>query len=82
MTLTTITADAAATDLEGLLQAAAESHEPVSIVGEGARAVLVGEDLWRAIGESMFLLAVPGMRESIQEGMRAAGEDCAETLDW
>lgn len=82
MTMTTITATDAAADLEGLLQAAAESHEPVSIVGDGARAVLVCEDLWRAIRESMFLLAVPGMRESVREGMDTAVEDCAETLCW
>lgn len=64
------------------MDAAAESHEPVVITGRRTRAVLVSEEDWRAIQETLFLLSVPRMRESIREGMEATIEDCSEDLDW
>ena len=62
--------------------AAAESHEPVVITGKRTRAVLVAEEDWKAMQETLFLLSVPDMRESIREGMATPVEDCSETLDW
>ena len=62
--------------------AAAESHEAVVITGKRTRAVLVSEEDWRAMQETLFLLSVPDMRESIREGMETPVEDCSETLDW
>lgn len=53
-----------------------------SIDDKGARTVLVSEDDWRTIQETLFLLSVPGMRESIRDGMEASVEDCSETLSW
>ena len=78
----TIEATEARARLHGLMNTAAESHEPLLIVGKTARCVLVSEYDWRAIQEALFLLSVPGMRESIREGMEAAVEDCDEVLDW
>ncbi len=80
--MTTITATEARANLYRLMDAAAESHEPVLITGKRTRAVLVPEEDWRAIQETLFLLAVPGMRESIREGMETGIEDCSEGLDW
>lgn len=80
--MTTITATEARANLYRLMDAAAESHEPVVITGKRTRAVLVSEEDWRAIQETLFLISVPGMRESVQEGMQATVEDCSETLDW
>ena len=80
--MTTITATEARSKLYRLMDFAAESHEPVVITGKRSRAVLVCEDDWRAIQETLFLLSVPGMRESIREGMEASVEDCREALDW
>ena len=78
----TVTAAEARSNLHRLMDFAAESHEPVVITGKRSRAVLVSEDDWRAIQETLFLLSVPGMRESIREGMEASVEDCSETLSW
>ena len=61
---------------------AAESHEPVVITGKRTSAVLISEDDWRDIQETLFLLSVPGMRESIREGMQATVEDCSGVPDW
>ncbi len=80
--MTTITATEARANLYRLMDAAAESHEPVVITGKRTRAVLVSEEDWRAIQETLFLISVPGMRESIREGMETPVEDCSEDLDW
>ena len=80
--MTTITATEARLKLHRLIEFAAESHEPVMITGKRNRAVLVSEEDWRTIQETLLLLSIPCMRESIREGMETSVEDCSETLDW
>ena len=80
--MTTITATEARANLYRLMDAAAESHEPVVITGKRTRAVLVSEADWKAMQETLFLLSIPGMRESIREGMETPLEDCSDALDW
>ncbi|MBK1790929.1 type II toxin-antitoxin system Phd/YefM family antitoxin [Persicirhabdus sediminis] len=77
----TITATSARSDLYRLIDAAQSTHEPVQITGKRNNAVLVSEDDWRAIQETLYLLGVPGMRESIVEGMAENIDDCAEEID-
>lgn len=59
-----------------------ESHAPVYIASKRGGAVLVGEDDWRAVQETMHLVSIPGMRESILEGMRQPIEELDSELDW
>jgi antitoxin YefM len=80
--MTTITATEARKRLYNLLDEVAESHDPVQIAGKRNSAVLVSEDDWRAIQETLYLQSIPGMRESILEGMRTPLEECEEELDW
>ena len=80
--MTTITATEARKRLYNLLDEVAESHDPVQIAGKRNSAVLVSEDDWRAIQETLYLQSVPGMRESILEGMSTPLEECEEELDW
>ena len=80
MAMKTITEEQAQVDLPRLLEQTASSHEPVQINGKTARAVLVSEDGWRAIEETPYLLSVPGMRESSQEGMRTPPDQCLAEL--
>lgn len=82
MVMKTITEEQARLDLPRLLEQAASSHEPVQITGERATAVLISEEDWRSIEESLYLLSVPGMRESIREGMRTPVEQCSTELPW
>jgi len=56
--------------------------EPIHIIGESSNAVLISEDDWRSVQETLYLLAIPGMRESIQAGLQTPVEDCAEELVW
>ena len=80
--MTTLTASEARANLYRLMDQAAESHRPILISGKRSNAVLVAEDDWAAIQETLFLLSVPGMRESIKIGMTEPLGSCATELDW
>ncbi len=56
--------------------------DAVRIGGPRAAAVLVSEDDWRAIQEALHLLSMPGMRESILEGMATDIEECDDDPGW
>ncbi|MGE4504336.1 MAG: type II toxin-antitoxin system Phd/YefM family antitoxin [Desulfovibrionaceae bacterium] len=72
----------ARSQLYRLVDQVAESHEPVHITGKRASAVLVAEEDWRAIQETLFLCSVPGMRESLLEGAGTPLEECSEDPGW
>jgi antitoxin YefM len=78
----TLTASEARANLYRQMDQAAESHQPITIAGKRHDAVLVSAEDWQAIQETLFLLAVPGMRESIKEGMVEPIDACAKGLDW
>ncbi len=78
----TLSASNARSNLYRLIDEAAASHQPLVITGKRNNAVLVSEQDWAAIQETLFLLSVPGMRESIREGMATPTEELAEKLDW
>ena len=65
-----------------LLQEANQSHEPIQITGKESNAVLIAEEDWNAIQETLFLLTIPGMRKSILKGMKTPVDECVEELDW
>jgi PHD/YefM family antitoxin component YafN of YafNO toxin-antitoxin module len=60
----------------------AESHEPVQIAGKRHSAVLVSEEDWRAVQETLYLISIPGMRDSILKGLKTPVEKCKQDLDW
>jgi antitoxin YefM len=78
----TLTATEARSNLYRLIDEAASSHEPIIIKGKRGSAVLISEDDWRAIQETMYLLNIPGMRESIREELATPIEECTRKLDW
>ncbi|HEV7519034.1 MAG TPA: type II toxin-antitoxin system Phd/YefM family antitoxin [Thermoanaerobaculia bacterium] len=78
----TMTASVARANLYRLLDETAESSEPVQITGKKGNAVLVSERDWRAMQETMYLLSIPGMRESIREGLATPIEECSEDPGW
>ncbi len=81
-TMTTVTATRARSKLYKLLDEAASTHEPIQITGKRANAVLVSEEDWRSIQETLYLLSIPGMRESIRKGLKTPVEKCSEKLKW
>jgi prevent-host-death family protein len=80
--MTTMSATEARKQLYKLLDDVAQSHEPVQITGKRGNAVLVSEDDWRAVQETLYLVSIPGMRESILEGMAAPAAELEGELDW
>lgn len=80
--MTNLTVTEARRKLYTLLDEVALSHEPVQIAGKRNSAVLVSEEDWRAIKETLFLTSIPGMRESIRDGLNTPIEECDEELDW
>lgn len=80
--MTTLTASDARANLYRLIDQAAETHEPILISGKRTNAVLISEEDWAAVQETLHLLSVPGMRESIKEGMSEPVDSCSTELDW
>ena len=80
--MTTIKATEARSKLYRLLDQAAESHEPIQITGKRSNAVLISEEDWRAIQETIYLLSIPGMRVSIRKGLKTPVEKCSEKPGW
>ena len=78
----TVNATEARSRLYKILDEIAESHEPVLITGKRGNAVLVSETDWRSIQETLHLLSIPGMRESIRDGLNTPVEECSDRLDW
>ncbi|HOY09635.1 MAG TPA: type II toxin-antitoxin system Phd/YefM family antitoxin [Candidatus Omnitrophota bacterium] len=80
--MTTLTVSQARAILYKLLDKTAESHEPIQITGKRNNAVLVSEEDWRSIKETLYLLSIPKMRDSIRKGLKTSLEDCSEELSW
>jgi antitoxin YefM len=77
-----ISASEARRRLFALIDEVRESHQPVEIHGKRGSAVLLSEQDWRAIQETLYLTSIPGMRESILEGMAAPIDELSEDAGW
>ncbi len=80
--MTTLTASEARANLYRLIDQTAQSHRPILISGKRSNAVLIAEEDWTAIQETLFLLSVPGMLDSIKAGMAESIDSCTTELDW
>jgi antitoxin YefM len=78
----TLTATEARAKLYGLIDETTSSHEPIIIKSKRGNAVLISEDDWRAIQETIYLLNIPGMRKSIRDGLTTPVEKCSKELHW
>jgi prevent-host-death family protein len=78
----TITATKARANLYKLIDEAKSSGEPIQITGKRSNGILLSEDDWRAVSETLYLLSIPGMRESIREGLQTPIEECDTELEW
>jgi antitoxin YefM len=80
--MTTLSATEARKSLYNLVDDVALSHDPIQIVGKRHSAVLISEDDWRAIQETLYLTSIPGMRESIKKGLETPIDECSRKLAW
>ena len=78
----TLTATQARAKLYKLLDEAASSHKPIQITGKRANAILISEEDWSAVQETLYLLSIPGMRESIRNGLETPVDKCSKKIKW
>lgn len=77
-----ISATKARGQLYSLIDEAADSREPIQIMGKRSNAVLLSAEDWSALQETLYLLSIPGMRKSIREGMETPVDECSKELKW
>lgn len=80
--MTTVNATEARAQLYTLIDETTASHQPIMIKGKRSNAILLSEEDWNAINETLYLVSIPGMRESIIKGMQTPVSDCSQELDW
>jgi antitoxin YefM len=80
--MTTMNVTEARSRLYALIDETSESHEPILITGKRGNAILLAEEDWNAINETLHLLSIPGMRESIREGLETPLAECDREIDW
>ncbi len=80
--MTTISATKARSSLYSLIDEANASHEPIQITGKRGNAVLISEDDWRSIQETLYLQSIPGMVDSIEEARKEGIRKASKELDW
>jgi prevent-host-death family protein len=77
-----VTASEAQSRLYDLIEETWLSHKPLIISGKKLNAVLISEEDWESVQETLYLLSIPNMRESIREGLKTPVEECIKELDW
>ena len=80
--MTVLDAAEARSRLHSLIDETAQTHRPIMIAGRSGNAVLLAEEDWNAINETLYLVSIPGMRDSIREGMESDLGECERDLDW
>lgn len=78
----TLTVTKARQNFFKLIEEINNSHEPIQIVGKNKNAVILSEEDYSSIQETLYLLTIPGMRESIIDGMNEKIENCSKDLNW
>ncbi|HBB33007.1 MAG TPA: type II toxin-antitoxin system prevent-host-death family antitoxin [Cyanobacteria bacterium UBA8803] len=68
--------------LQDLIDSVSQSHQPIIIAGKGSNAILLSEADWASMQETLYLLSIPGMRESIRQGLATPIEECDRELEW
>jgi antitoxin YefM len=80
--MTTFSTSEARKRLYNLVDEVKDSHVPIHIVGKRNTAILVSEEDWRAIEETLYLMSMPRMRESIRKGLQTPVQQCTEDAGW
>lgn len=80
--MTTLNATEARAKLYSLIDEVADTHKPITITGKRGNAVLLAEEDWNAINETLYLVSIPEMRRSIVEGLEEGLDECEKELDW
>jgi len=77
----TLTITEARKSIYKIVEQANETHEPIQVMEKKNNAILVSEEDWRNIQETLYLTSIPGMRESIIDGMKTPISETSKNLD-
>ena len=80
--MTSLTTSQARATWYTLVDTIAVQHEPVQIIGKRHNAVLISDEDWQAINETLYLISIPKMRNSIVEGLKTPVKKCVKSLVW
>ncbi len=80
--MTIYTASSARQNFFQLIKSVIKSHKPVHVTTKEKNVVILSEDDYNAMQETLYLMSIPGMRDSIKQAMQEPYDDCAEELDW
>lgn len=69
-------------DIYNLVDSVSESHEPLHVIGKRSKVVVIDAADFSAMQETLYLLSIPGMRESILEASAEPLDQCSDKLDW
>jgi prevent-host-death family protein len=69
-------------DIYNVMDETAQTHEPVLITGKRNNVVMLSQEDWNAIEETLYLNAIPNMASSIQESMNASDDEFSEDIEW
>ena len=75
--MSTVNITNARKDLYNLVESVNRYSEPTLIVGKKGNAVLISEDDWKAIQETLYLNSIPGMAESIIQAGKEPLAECS-----
>lgn len=80
--MTILNVSEARKNLYTLIDKSYDSHEPIFIKGKRHNAVLISEEDWASIQETLYLMSIPGMSQSIKKGLETPLEECEELISW
>lgn len=80
--MTTVSATQARSTLFRIIDKVCSAHKPLTITKRGKNCVLVSEEDWSAMQETLYLLSIPGMRESLVKGKSIPLDKCVDHLPW
>ena len=64
-----------------LIRDTVKTHETIIITGKNGNVVVMSEEDYRSIQETLYLCSIPGMREKLIEGINTPIEECIESPD-
>ena len=74
--MSVINATTARANFYKIVDEAIDSHEPICVTAKKGNVIIISEDDWRSMQETLYLLSIPGMRESLIEGKNTPTSEC------
>ena len=77
-----MTVSQARTNIYKIMDETSQTHQPIMITGKRNNVVMISEEDWNAIEETLYLNSIHGMADSIKEAMEASDSEFSEDIEW